>query len=496
MKLKPTTLFISAALGAAVVTPVQADPMLDLLKVLRDKGTISAQDYELLTNAAKAKETQQAEEKEELLTRVESQTSSSPTFVSLDDGGLGFQSADKAFTMEIGGRIHADYAFIDDDYFPNQAHNSGEHGNDSKFRRARLGIEGTIYTDWTYALEMDFGGGDSEVNSATLGYTGFDNTEITLGRHKMPSGLERLTSSNRISTMERSAATDAFALGRYNGLTVAYRGLNWTATGGAWMGEGFGEGRDASEEKEGRDVDYGYAARFTYAPIQTKSAVVHLGASWNRVEYDNYFEDGSIEDNNGRQRARGGIHFIDRPVQVRYLGTESADTYGLEFAAIKGPFSVQAEYFKREMSRVNYKDADVDGWHVTGTFALTGETRGYRNGVMRTISPRNPVGKGGFGAWELVAQYSEVDLWDSGVGSGHDRGTLEDVGISRGGNALRATKSETWTLGVNWYPTDNIRLMANYVDIDLSTDINKSYDSRILHEGDIQAFMFRAQVAF
>jgi phosphate-selective porin OprO/OprP len=30
--------------------------MLDLLKILRDKGTISAQDYELLVNASKADE--------------------------------------------------------------------------------------------------------------------------------------------------------------------------------------------------------------------------------------------------------------------------------------------------------------------------------------------------------------------------------------------------------------------------------------------------------
>ncbi|WP_292397610.1 hypothetical protein [Methylophaga sp.] len=56
MKLKPTSLLIAGALMGAAVLPVQADPMVDLLKVLRDKGTISAEDYELLANAAKDKE--------------------------------------------------------------------------------------------------------------------------------------------------------------------------------------------------------------------------------------------------------------------------------------------------------------------------------------------------------------------------------------------------------------------------------------------------------
>ncbi|MDQ7072361.1 MAG: hypothetical protein Q9N32_00765 [Gammaproteobacteria bacterium] len=56
MKLKLSSLLIASALFGAAAIPAQAnnDAMLDLLKVLRDKGTISAQDYELLANASKA----------------------------------------------------------------------------------------------------------------------------------------------------------------------------------------------------------------------------------------------------------------------------------------------------------------------------------------------------------------------------------------------------------------------------------------------------------
>ena len=261
----------------------------------------------------------------------------------------------------------------------------------------------------------------------------------------MPVGLEELTSSNRISTMERSGPTNTFALGRRNGLTVATGGSNWTLTGGAYLGEGV-----ESDGWEGKDSDYGYAGRVTFAPIQEKEKLVHLGASYHHVGFEETFDGNNLGSNNGRLRARPGIHFFnDRPVQVNYGGTEDADA----------------------------KDADADGWYALATYTLTGEARGYKGGAMRTISPKNPVGKGGFGAWELVARYDVLDIWDSSA-------ALENT------SGIRGTESNIWTLGVNWYVNDNIRFMANYVDADIKSD-----DASDL-EGDIEAFMFRGQVAF
>jgi phosphate-selective porin OprO/OprP len=462
-------------MGAAVL-PVQADPMVDLLKVLRDKGTISAEDYSLLANAAKAKEEKVAAEKEEMVSIVK-ETEKKSSLVTLDSKGLNFKSSDGAFTANIGGRIHADYGFVDDEFFGPDATGIGsEFGDGAFFRRARIGMEGTMFTDWFYGLEINYSGGAVDSNSgftdAVIGYQGFDNTKITLGRHKMPAGLEELTSSNRISTMERSGATNTFALSRFNGLSVSTKGTNWTATAGTWMGEGEGD-RDNS----GKDSDWGYAGRATFAPIQEKDSVVHLGASYSHLEYEEDFTGGA---NDLRVRQRAGNRFVDsRPVDVTYAGTEDANTYGLEAATIQGPFSLQGEYFHRTLNRDGFKDADVDGWYVLGTFTLTGETRGYRDGVMRTISPKNPVGKGGFGAWELVARYDELDLFDSSAYA--DNGGL---------TTNLGTESEIWTIGVNWYVNDNIRFMANYVDADIKSDAGNDA------EGDIKVFMLRGQVAF
>jgi hypothetical protein len=56
LKIKSTSLLIAGALFGAAVMPAHAsnEAMMDLLKVLRDRGTITSQDYELLANAAKA----------------------------------------------------------------------------------------------------------------------------------------------------------------------------------------------------------------------------------------------------------------------------------------------------------------------------------------------------------------------------------------------------------------------------------------------------------
>jgi hypothetical protein len=56
LKIKTSSLVLAGALFGSAMMPAQAnnEAMMDLLKVLRDQGTITAENYELLTNAAKA----------------------------------------------------------------------------------------------------------------------------------------------------------------------------------------------------------------------------------------------------------------------------------------------------------------------------------------------------------------------------------------------------------------------------------------------------------
>ena len=117
-------------------TMASDDAMMDLLKVLRDKGTISEQDYQALQNAAQEETAAAA-------------TKQSPGLV-LDTGssGLKLKSADGAFKFQVGGRVMVDAAYYDED--------KTELGSGAEIRRARLFAAGTVYDDWFYKAQVDF----------------------------------------------------------------------------------------------------------------------------------------------------------------------------------------------------------------------------------------------------------------------------------------------------------------------------------------------------
>jgi phosphate-selective porin OprO/OprP len=120
-------------------------------------------------------------------------------------------------------------------------------------------------------------------------------------------------------------------------------------------------------------------------------------------------------------------------------------TYGAEAAGVFGPFSVQGEYMRTMLDRSGAGNAEFPGWYVFASWFITGEHRAYKasDGVFDRVSPNhNFLSDGGWGAWELAARYSSLDLDDAGVTGGE----MDDV-----------------TAGVNWYLYPNARVMLNYI---------------------------------
>ena len=76
--------------------------------------------------------------------------------------------------------------------------------SESEFRRTRVTLKGTSGKSWAYKMTIDIEGnedGGAEIDTAYLAYKGL----LMVGRFKAPFGLEELTSSKWISTIERSA---------------------------------------------------------------------------------------------------------------------------------------------------------------------------------------------------------------------------------------------------------------------------------------------------
>jgi len=360
--------------------------------------------------------------------------------------GLAMVAVDAA-ALEINprGRIHVDYAMHDED--------NSDLGDGFRARRARIGLSGKVDDDWSFQIEYDFAENGSSANDVYVRYTGLDQGNITIGHFKVPFGLEELTSSNNITLIERSLPTTTFAQARRMGVSYSTSGDNWTA---AVMG--FGQSQGSGVRSTTGDEGLGLGGRVTFTPVNNDNNLFHLGIAASTE---------SPEDKDVSQ-----VRFRTRP-ESRVTGVRLVDTgnisdvssinqIGLEAAWKAGPFSVQSEWMRAEASRRGGIDSvDFNGWYVSGSWVLTGESRGYRGGVFRGVSPQNPGG-----AWELTARYSNVDLDDGPIEGGEET---------------------NWTLGVNWYANSRVRLMANYINV--NTDRRGVSD-------DPNIFLMRAQVAF
>jgi len=369
---------------------------------------------------------------------------------------LKFESADGDFVAQVGGRLQADAAFYDGD-IP-----SGE-GTD--FRRIFLDLRGQVYQDWAYRFQYDFarpnGSSSSRgIRDAYIKYTGLDVGNITVGQFKAPFGLEHLTSSLHSTFLERGL-NHVFTPDRRIGVGFDSKGDNWTF---AIAGLG-GTAEDENNAGDDQDEGWNLVSRVTSTPFKSDKGLIHVGLAARQ---------------NWASDTDGSVRFRERP-EVRVDGSRLIDTgtisdvdeqrsYGLELAAVYGPFSVQAEYIQTELERDQADDVDFDGWYAYASYFLTGESRTYKDGVFDRTKPKSAVGKGGIGAWEVAARYSTADLSDQSIIGGE----LDNA-----------------TLGLNWYATDNVRFAANYIKV---LDIDRPGNALDGQDGDI--FAVRGQIDF
>lgn len=430
--------FISCA-GLTCYSAAAAEDMLQLIEVLRQNGSISEEQYERLRAQALAAED------EDIVAIPDEETEEG--FSVETDGGLRVESNDGAYQFRLNGRVLVDGAIYDDD--------ETELGSGTEFRRARFSLRGTIEEIWQFRLQYDVtDSGADGIRDAYIRYTGFEPVELTIGHFKEFFSLEELTSSNDITFMER-ALPNAFSPGRSLGIGASTYGQNWSFGAGL-----FSEGTDSNEEEE-VDEGWGISARGTFAPILNETQLVHVGGS---VVYRQPNDNDEL-----RFRERPESHVTNERLVDTGTLEEVDDFYllGFETAGVLGPFSAQAEYIYADVSRDD-GDADFDGWYLYGSYVLTGESRPYdaEDGTFGIIEPNTSFSEGGFGAWEVGLRYSQIALNDGDIEGGRE---------------------DNITVGLNWYPNDNIRFMLNYIygEIDQADE-----------DEEINIFQARAQVTW
>jgi phosphate-selective porin OprO/OprP len=382
------------------------------------------------------------------------------TKVSAGKDGFLIQSEDGAFRLRIAGYAHADGRFYagDEDQLGTNAF---------LLRRVRPIVSGTLGRIFDFTIMPDFGGGVAVLQDGYLEARYSEKARLRVGKFKAPFGLERLQSATVILFAERALPSSLAPIrdvgvqlhGELGGGVAAYAlGVFDGALDGASVD---------TDTNDGKDV----AGRLFLQPFKTSKAKAAQGIGIG------------IAASTGKQeglllplfRTPGQLVFFNYAAGVTADGTRTRVSPQASYA--NGPFRLIGEYVRSsqdvrresETSRVTN-----DAWQATAAFILTGETPA--GGV---VSPKAPFEKGkGWGAFELAARYSELDVDDAVFA----RGLADPV--------RSASRAKAIGLGLNWYLTKNFKYVADYERT--TFEGGRAGGDRETEN----ALLFRAQVSF
>jgi phosphate-selective porin OprO/OprP len=352
------------------------------------------------------------------------------------DQGLRIERNDGFFRLKIGGRLEGDFAWIRGDEAIEEE--IGGLGDFTEIRRAWVTLSGTLGRRVVYKVQVDITGnsaGDDNRNKylretflgiQDLGPLG----TVRLGFHKEPFSMNELNSGVGIPFMER-ALPAAFVPSYNPGISTANSAFDRRVT---WM---FGLYQFTGGEGSGRRLDL--TGRITGLPIYRDEGrfLLHLGAG-----YSHQFRDRC----DLRYTRRPESHLAENFVDTGSFPVDGVNLYNLEIAMVRGATTLQTELLFAQTDRPDASNGLFWGGYIQLTHMLTGEVRPYRrnSGLFGRVVPKHNLTStgGGWGAFEIGARYSYLDLQDGEVRGG----ILSDV-----------------TLGLNWIPIAHVRFMTNYV---------------------------------
>ena len=354
--------------------------------------------------------------------------------------------ADK-WAVKLGGHVQMDFvqwASSDNTAVPDQ--------NYFEFRRLRLLADGVGYSAYDFRLQIDIEPeGEDNVTTPVVvvkdAYFSANDLPVAdrwrIGNFFVPFSLEQVTNDTNNIFFERSIPTQGvFAADREVGM--ALYGVNdektFTWTGGVF----FDSISEATKERIDDNQGSRLSGRLTWLPYYDECSggkhLLHLGTGVL------YTDD---QDNLVRFSARPQVHEGPRLIDSGLVPATAYTSGNVEMALVDGPFSCQSELFVSSVDRIAAPAATLTGAYVYVSYFLTGESRVYerfgqhgaqfgRNkphcNFLRTKSACGP------GAWEVKARHSHLNLGDLAAGEYNDL-----------------------TVGLNWYWSDRVRIMFDWI---------------------------------
>ena len=458
-----------------------------------------------------------AQQKDDVQTEVNQygqKVTATPVDATVQDGILVFQNKEANYKMWFDVRIQGDAAvyFGAPDFCAKEIDgksNTSHIGNGMSLRRTRFAVKAQLDKNWYGELDTDWTSGTPEIKDAYLGFTGVEGLEIKAGNFKENFSIQRNTTSRYLMFMERAMVT-YLAPSRHLGINARYANKWFWGSFGV-----FGPELSTSEEQvafEDGNKDYGYneglsyTGKLVFRPLyKSTTSSLHIGGAVSYRDPKLSSTDGYFV---GRYSSRNSTG-INRK---KYLDTDDVKGLDHELAwtvELAGHWK-QLRYETAYIARGMYLDQTVnplptqwaEGWYAQASWLLFGGTQNYdSNGAKytRTTSEHK------WGNLEVAFRYEYADFNTGKLFSNK----VADTNIFGG-------SGEAYTIGLNYYPTQNVKIVLNwqynnndryanakgksYVGYDLNGKPTKDPNKVVAPNGkggvDYQMLALRFQVAF
>lgn len=410
--------------------------------------------------------------------------------VKASSNGFSISSPDGKNEFKLRGVLQADYRGFDDGVNDIRGRTNTRAGSldadgfseatdTSLLRRVRPTFEGTLLGKYGFRFTPDFGGGGASVIDAHIDANLTPWFKIRAGKFKSFVGLERLQSASDIRLVERSYVTNAILPNRDLGIAVHGdffdNKLNYAVglVNGVADGGNIATGVSFTDEKE-------VTARLFATPFRDDVNILSGLGFGLAGTYTDFTGERNLDftgTSNADSTRNGLPSYVTEGQQTffRYGSAAVADGQRLRIAPqayyYHGPFGLIAEYaqVKQDVSLLTttasnttsiiaantHKGLTHEAYNLTLSYLLTGEDSSFKG-----VKPANDfdLDRGGWGAWEVVARFSGLNLDDDTFRN--PAGTAFTGGYAD--LSQSAKSASTWIAGLNWYWNTNVKFQLNY----------------------------------
>lgn len=398
-------------------------------------------------------------------------------------------------TQKITGFTQLDTGYFNQDIQNRNVVGDAQDG--TGYRRLRLATQGKVAEFTSWQLEVDFATAgrpsffDNYINQGNLPVFG----DVRVGQFCQPFSIDSLTGFRNLVFLERSLPFLAFVPFRRIGVQSSNgtedRMTNWQysvyRTGG-FQNAPMGDNRNGVDF--GDVGGYSVAGRITHLLWYDEPAddryLVHVGAGYtlgylgandaagsasNRPFYQSRTspEFGTLGNSELPQGFGNAVNGNPSFVDTGRFEANHFNLWGVEAMTQWGAWSVTGEYMATLVASP-YGDVFYDGGYLQAAYHLTGEHRIYdkKTGTLGKLVPFTDFiplkkdGIAGWGAWEVGARWSYLDLRNPDFLNGHffNSGTGQYTGLlnAQGGGQLNDA-----TLGITWFLNTHTKLQVNWI---------------------------------